>query len=195
MAGAFQMLRSNDLIWSRTIREYLLGERGGMNDLMAWNADATRMPARMHAEYLRKLFLENRLALGQFSVGGRPISLEDIEVPVFAVGTERDHVAPWRSAWKITRFADGPNTFVLTSGGHNAGIVSEPGHPRRHYRVGRCPAMPPTPSSGSRRMRFAEGSWWPEWSGWLARHSTDRRVAEPAPLPSLGAAPGRYVFG
>ncbi|WP_370049337.1 MULTISPECIES: PHA/PHB synthase family protein [Salipiger] len=195
MAGAFQMLRSNDLIWSRTIREYLLGERGSMNDLMAWNADATRMPARMHAEYLRKLFLENRLALGQYSVGGRPISLEDIEVPVFAVGTERDHVAPWRSAWKITRFADGENTFVLTSGGHNAGIVSEPGHPRRHFRAGPVPGHATDPDLWIKAHAVREGSWWPEWTEWLERHSSARRPAEAAPLPSLCAAPGRYVFG
>ena len=96
MASAFQMLRSNDLVWSRLVHDYLLGERRPMSDLMAWNADATRMPYRMHSEYLRKLFLDNDLAEGRFEADGRPVSLADVRAPIFAVGTERDHVAPWR---------------------------------------------------------------------------------------------------
>ena len=127
MAGAFQLLRSNDLIWSRLVRHYLMGERTPLNDLMAWNADATRMPYRMHAEYLRQLFLDNDLAEGRFQVDGRPIAISDIRVPIFAVGTERDHVAPWRSAFKIHLLADTDVTFLLTTGGHNAGIVAGSG--------------------------------------------------------------------
>ena len=135
MAGAFQLLRSNDLIWSRMVHDYLLGQRSPMTDLMAWNADATRMPYRMHSEYLRKLFLNNELAEGRYIVGSRPITLTDIRAPIFAVATERDHVAPWRSVFKIHLLADSDVTFVLTSGGHNAGIVSEPGHPRCSYQI------------------------------------------------------------
>jgi polyhydroxyalkanoate synthase len=137
MSGAFQLLRSNDLIWSRIARDYLLGERQPISDLLgerqpisdllAWNADTTRLPYRMHSEYLRKLFLANDLAEGRYQVGDHPIALSDIRTPVFAVGTETDHVAPWRSVYKFNLLMDTDVTFVLTNGGHNAGIVSEPG--------------------------------------------------------------------
>ena len=129
MAGAFQILRSNDLIWSAMVQSYLKGERPPMFDLMAWNADATRMPYRMHSEYLRRLLLNNALATGHFEVDGRPVSLRDIRVPIFAVSTISDHVAPWRSVYKIQALTDADVTFVLSNGGHNAGIVNPPGRP------------------------------------------------------------------
>jgi len=200
MAGAFQMLRSNDLIWSKIVRDYLMGERRPTNDLMAWNADATRMPYRMHSEYLRKLFLNNDLAEGRFSVAGRPVALTDIRAPIFAVGTERDHVAPWRSTYKIHLLTDTDVTYVLTSGGHNAGIVSEPGHRGRSFQVTSKTAAdhyvdPETYLSAAPRK---EGSWWPEWAGWLAARS-----GKPVASPAIGAAsnyaplaeaPGIYVL-
>ena len=102
MAGAFSALHSSDLIWSRMIRSYMMGERDHPNDLMTWNMDGTRMPARMHSEYLRRLFLDNELAEGRFPAGGRPVAVSDIRVPLFVVGTETDHVAPWRSVHKFT---------------------------------------------------------------------------------------------
>ncbi|WP_374450396.1 PHA/PHB synthase family protein [Stella sp.] len=201
MAGAFQLLRSNDLIWSRLVHEYLMGDRRPMNDLMAWNADATRMPFRMHSEYLHQLYLENDLAEGRYRVDGRPVALTDIRQPIFAVGTEWDHVAPWRSVHKIELLTDTEVTFLLTSGGHNAGIVSEPGRPGRRYRaLSRKDGDPHVdPDRWLTLAPLSEGSWWPEWGRWL-----DARSGEPVPPPSLGApaagyppiddAPGRYVL-
>src|SRR5580692_9317490 len=135
MAGAFQLLRSNDLIWSPMVRDYLMGDRRPMTDLMAWNGDATRMPCRMHSEYLRRLYLQNDLAAGRFQANGEPISLSAITLPLFVLGTEADHVAPWKSVYKaraLTRSTD--YTFLLTSGGHNGGIVSGPVNPKRRFR-------------------------------------------------------------
>ncbi|MGD1878187.1 MAG: PHA/PHB synthase family protein [Kiloniellaceae bacterium] len=200
MAGAFQLLRSNDLIWSRLIHDYYRGERSNQTDLMAWNADATRMPYRMHAEYLRRLFLNNDLAQGRYAVDGRPVALTDIQVPIFAVGTAKDHVAPWRSVYKIVLLTDTPVTFLLTSGGHNAGIVTPPGHPRRIYQVGelRDHETYVDPDRWRESSPVHKGSWWPEWRAWLARQS-GAPVAPPsmgneaAGYPALDEAPGRYV--
>ncbi len=199
MAGAFQMLRSNDLVWSRLVHDYLLGEREPIIDLMAWNADATRMPYRMHAEYLRRLFLDNDLAEGRFIAGGGPVALADIRLPVFAVGTERDHVAPWRSTYKINLQIDGEVTYLLTSGGHNAGIVSEPGHDHRHFRIDTKSAngRHHDPESFLKAARSSDGSWWPQWAAWLGEHS-GAAVSPPAMglpgQPPLGNAPGTYVL-
>ena len=189
MAGAFQLLRSNDLVWSRLVREYLMGERQGMTDLMAWNADLTRMPYRMHSEYLRGLFLDNDLASGRYIVDGRPVNLADIRTPIFAVGTERDHVAPWRSVHKITFHPATDVTFLLTSGGHNAGIVSDPRHAGRSYRVATKHAgeIYVDPDTWRAETPERDGSWWPEWQGWLAAHSSGRRAP-----PGMGAPDGGY---
>jgi poly[(R)-3-hydroxyalkanoate] polymerase subunit PhaC len=135
MSEAFQPLRSNDLIWSRVVHNYLMGERSIPIDITAWNADTTRMPYRMHSEYLRSLFLDNDLAEGHLKVDDRPITMHDIRVPIFAVGTEQDHVALWRSVFKFHLLTDAEVTFVLTNGGHNAGVLSEPGHAHRHFRI------------------------------------------------------------
>jgi len=191
MAGAFAMLRSNDLIWSRLLRTYVLGEREPMIDLMAWNADQTRMPYLMHSQYLRGLFLENRLSAGRYAVGGRPIALSDIRPPMFVVGTEKDHIAPWQSVYKINLFADTQVTFVLTSGGHNAGIVSEPGHRGRRYRLACREAGDRyvDPESWAAMTPPAEGSWWPAWQSWLVAHS----AAEPVKPPPMGAPERGYV--
>ena len=198
MAGAFQMLRSSDLIWSRMVRDYLMGERTPMIDLMAWNADATRMPYRMHSEYLRRLFLNNDLAEGRYLVDDKPIALTDIRAPIFAVGTVRDHVAPWRSTYKINFLTDADVTYLLTSGGHNAGIVSEPGRDHRSFQVltRKAEDRYVDPEAFLAQAPQKDGSWWPEWVAWLGARS-----GEPVDPPAIGGpdrvaladAPGTYV--
>ena len=196
MADTFQFLHSRDLVWTRRMREYLLGEREQPNDLMAWNADTTRMPARMHREYLTTLYLNNALANSSYVALGLAVSLADIRLPVFMVGTERDHVSPWRSVYKLHHLCDAEITFVLTRGGHNAGIVSEPGHAGRSFRVDTRPADAPwvEPGLWTRQAPQRSGSWWPTWHGWLAARSSPRRPARPLPPQAvLGLAPGEYV--
>ncbi len=201
MAGAFQMLRSYDLLWSRMVNEYLLGERGRMNDLMAWNADATRMPALMHAQYLRRLFLNDDLSEGRYPVRGKPIVLSDIGTPIFSVATFSDHVAPWRSVYKLHYMTPAEITFVLTKGGHNAGIVNEPGKRNRFYQMMQRPAGGNyvAPDDWLEVAPRVEGSWWPAWVEWLKQRSGAPALpAQPgapdAGYPVLDDAPGRYVL-
>ena len=201
MGGAFQILRSNDLVWSRVLGTYLMGERESLNDLMAWNADGTRMPYAMHSQYLRRLYLDDDLAEGKYRADGKTVALSAIRKPLFVVGTERDHVAPWRSVHKIHLLTDAEITFVLTSGGHNAGIVSEPGHKGRRFKVKTREAegLAYDPEEWQERAERKDGSWWIEWGEWLARHS-----GAPVAPPPLGAAdkgyapiadaPGHYVL-
>ncbi len=201
MAGAFTMLRSNDLVWSRMIRETMMGEDPSPNDMMTWNADTTRMPYRMHSDYLRGLFLENRLSHGKYKVDGMTVSLTDLDLPIFAVGTEKDHVAPWKSVYKIHHLTDADVTFVLTSGGHNAGIVSEPGHKHRHYRMATHPHVEryEDPDAWLATVPPQDGSWWQGWSAWLKAHSRSVAALPPMGQPSarlepLCDAPGTYVY-
>ena len=200
-SGGFQLLKSKDLIWSKMVREYFLGQREPMLDLMAWNADGTRMPYRQHSELLRRLYRDNELFEGNYRVEGRPIAISDIHLPIFAVAASRDHVAPWRSVYKLHLQSDATElTFVLTSGGHNVGIVNEPGHPHRSYQMTTCKEGERglDPDTWQAETPVREGSWWPAWEAWLAKHSTDQ-VALPsmgAPdngYPLLGDAPGTYV--
>ena len=196
MAGSFQFLHSRDLVWTRRMREYLMGEREQPNDLMAWNADATRMPARMHHEYLTSLYLHNALATNSYRVGGKTVSLGEIRQPVFLVGTQRDHVSPWRSVYKLHRLCDAEITFVLASGGHNAGIISEPRHPNRNYQAATRKAHGPwvEPSQWADSTPVQEGSWWPTWHQWLAANSSRRQPARAIPAKdALCDAPGEYV--
>lgn len=201
MAGAFQLLRSGDLIWSTVVHSYLMGNRQPMIDLMAWNADATRMPYRMHSEYLRRFFLHNDFAEGRYEVGGRAVSLRDIRIPIFAVGTIADHVAPWRSVYKIQMLANSDVTFVLTDGGHNASIVNPPDLTHRYHQIATHKEQEKyiDPDSWQTSAVQHERSWWPCWRDWLARNSSEQIVPPSIGAPasgyaSLGDAPGTYVL-
>ncbi len=201
MAGAFAMLRAQDLLWQPIVNNYLKGQRAPMMDLMAWNADGTRMPWRMHSEYLYRLYLDNELATNRFPVGGKLIRLSDINVPMFVVGTEADHVAPWKSVYKVDNLVRSDDlTFLLTASGHNAGIVCGPVHPKRHYRMRTRRLADPhlAPDDWLEAATKYDGAWWPAWHGWLADRSSGKTK-----LPAMGAAgkgyrvledaPGQYV--
>jgi polyhydroxyalkanoate synthase subunit PhaC len=205
MAGAFQLINSKDLVWSKLVREYLMGAQTPLTDLRAWNADATRMPARMHGEYLRRLYMNNDLAEGRYPVDGRPVVLRDIRLPMYVVATERDHVSPWLSVYKILFLVDAPMRFVLTSGGHNVGVVSPPDGPgaskEAKFRVAERKTRDGwiEPQAWYEGAQQHTGSWWSDWADWLAQHS-GRKVAPPPfggrgakRLLPLGDAPGRYV--
>jgi len=198
MAGSFQFLHSRELVWSQRTRSVLLGEPPHSNDLMVWNADVTRLPAVMHSQYLRRMYLGNDLAQGRYTFEGEVISLHDIVVPVFVVGTVKDHVSPWRSVFKVHQLVAGDVTFVLTNGGHNAGIVSEPGHAGRHYQMQTTARADkrPAPAQWTATAAHRQGSWWEAWSAWLQGQSSGERLGarQPPADPALGAAPGRHVM-
>ena len=204
MAGAFALLNSKDLVWSKLLHEYLMGAHTPMTALRAWNADATRLPARMHSEYLRRLYLHNDLSHGRYRLGGHTVKLGDITLPLFVVAIERDHVSPWTSVYKIHRLAQhAPLSFVLSSGGHNVGIVNPPtgpaAHPQASYRFafhapGKATA---DPQLWLEQAPSVAGSWWPCWHNWLSEQVSGQVKAVPvvglasAELPV--AAPGSYV--
>ena len=155
----------------------------------------------MHSEYLRDLFLNNLLSDGKFMVDGKPIALNDIKVPVFAVGTQKDHISPWKSVFKVHLFLDTDITFVLTSGGHNSGIVSEHGHPRRSFQISthKKSSKQPSPDEWQMKTPHHKGSWWPAWEKWLVEHSLEKRLPPPMGSPKKGYkvlrnAPGVYVL-
>jgi polyhydroxyalkanoate synthase subunit PhaC len=210
MAGAFALIKSNDLVWSRLIHEYLMGLRSPLTDMKAWNADATRMPYRMHSQYLRSLYLKNDFSEGRFKIGGEPIVLHDVNLPMFIVSTEWDHVSPWRSVYKIHLLTDSEITFVLSTGGHNVGVVNPPmaakatSQPVRHpisYRIGVRPidGVYTDPDAWLNHAKRREGSWWPAFQEWLAMHSGE--PIAPAVIGGRGKtrlnaiedAPGSYV--
>lgn len=203
VGGGFQMLRSRDLLWSRMVREYLLGQRPALSDLMAWNADGTRMPYRQQSELMRRLYRDNELFEGRYAVDGRPVRIGDIHVPIFCVAAEGDHIAPWRSVFRLHLQSEATElTFVLTSGGHNVGIVNEPGQPQHSYQLACCErgSIGVDADTWKAITPVHEGSWWLDWQAWLDARSTGNM-----PPPRMGApdegckvlcdAPGTYVHG
>lgn len=197
MGGSFQFLASKDLVWSRNTRRYLMGEDDASFDLMSWNADQTRLPARMHNEYLTSMFLNNALASGQYRFAGATVALMDIGAPMMVVGTTRDHVSPWKSVYKIHLQTDTHVTFVLAAGGHNAGIVSEPGRPRRSYQIASVEEGHGwiDPDEWVAQTSVVQGSWWEAMDQWIKQRSGNPVKAKPMKAEHvLADAPGEYVM-
>ena len=191
MAGAFALLNTRDLVFSRIVHDYLMGRRRPVTDLAAWNADATRMPFHQHSQYLNSLYLHNDLAQGRYLVGGKPVALSDIRAPIFCLGTQRDTVSPWPSVYRVHLLTDTAVTFCLSSGGHNVGVVNPPGAGvKRSYQLATRAAdgRHVDPETWQAQTPSHEGSWWPAWQAWLQRHSGQR-----AATPAMGNAAAGYA--
>jgi polyhydroxyalkanoate synthase subunit PhaC len=193
MAHTFDAMRANDLIWNYVASGWLMGEPPSDFDLLAWNADATRMPARMHGEYLRECYMENRLARGTMRLLGRRIRLDLVDADVYYVASEDDHITPWKGCYASARLFPGDVRFILSSSGHLAGIVNPPGGRRRYRSEGGAAADPAAWFEGA---EVHEGTWWKDWARWIRPRAGRRR---PPPTmgnedyPPLHAAPGTYV--
>ncbi|WP_270937793.1 PHA/PHB synthase family protein [Falsiroseomonas oryzae] len=197
MSNMFNLLRANDLIWSNVVNNYLLGQRPAAFDLLYWNADGTRMTRAAHSWYLRNTYVENRLVQpGGVELAGERLDLKDIRIPLYAVGAEKDHIVPWDAAWQVTRLAGGEVRYVLANSGHIAGIINPPGG-KGYYFVTPDGAAATTPEEWKQGAQRHEGSWWGDWTGWLAARSGPK--GKPPPLgnrkhPALVDAPGTYVL-
>ena len=196
MATTFDALRPNDLIFNYVVSNWLLGQDPPAFDILAWNSDSTRMPATMHAFYLRSLYLRNELARGVMEIKGRPLSLADVGNDVYVVGAINDHIVPWPASYKTTGLMGGDVRYVLSSGGHIAGIVNPPG-PKAWYEA----ATTPNPVTADQWREAAErhsGSWWEDWAKWAGRRA-GRRTDPPAmgseKYPAIADAPGEYIHG
>src|ERR1700757_4810310 len=173
MANMFNLLRSNDLIWSNVVNNYLLGQRPPAFDLLYWNSDGTRMARAAHSWYLRNTYVENNLIKpGKVQLKGAALDLGQIRLDIYAVGAEKDHIVPWDAAWRITQLVGGQVRFVLASSGHIAGMINPPGG-KGTYWVSRGQATD-SPEAWRKGAERVEGSWWTDWSHWLADHAGEK---------------------
>lgn len=195
MAGTFNLLRANDLIWSFYINNYLMGNDARPFDLLYWNSDSTRMPAKMHSFYLRNMYMKNLLREhGKLEIDGTPIDLANITIPVCFVSAFDDHIAPWKSTYAGVKLFGGSKRFILSGSGHIAGIVNPPDANKYDYRVTSRP--PADPENWAEKAEVHEGSWWPEWQRWVKGKSgkqVDVRIPGDAALGVIEDAPGTYV--
>ncbi|GAC1521059.1 MAG: class I poly(R)-hydroxyalkanoic acid synthase [Vulcanimicrobiaceae bacterium] len=196
MADTFSMLRANDLIWNVAVNRYLLGKDAPKFDLLYWNSDATRMPAEMHRYYLLNMYVHNALAKGELSYRGVPVDLHDIKNDVYSVASIEDHIAPWRSVYKMTQMFSGETRFRLGHSGHIAGIINAPASGKGTHWI--ADQNPPTADEWFANATKHAGSWWPDWMAWLTERSGEKK---PAPTrlgnekyPALVPAPGTYVL-
>jgi polyhydroxyalkanoate synthase len=193
MSGTFNLLRANDLVWNYVGSNWLMGESPQAFDILAWNRDSTRLPSRMHSEYLRRCYLENALATGAMGLAGTPLRLAHITADAYILAAFEDHIAPWRSGYRTTQLLGGNTRFVLSSSGHIAGIVNPPSPKRSHWTNEQLPPDPEVWLAGAEEH---QGSWWDDWAAWIETRAGARR--EPPPLggaahAALAEAPGTYV--
>jgi polyhydroxyalkanoate synthase subunit PhaC len=196
MAGTFDLLRANDLIFNYVVSNWLMGQQPPAFDILAWNSDSTRMPPKMHAFYLRHFYVQNKLPKGELEIAGQLINLGDIKNDAYVVGAENDHIVPWRSSYTATRLLSGPVRFVLSSGGHIAGIVNPPG-PKGWYIVSDGgDDLPDTPDEWRQLAERHSGSWWEDWATWsdaLAGDLIDPPSMGSDTYPVLYDGPGEYI--
>ncbi len=191
MSTTFNMLRANDLIWSFVVNNYLLGNEPFPFDLLYWNSDATRMPARMHSFYLRNMYQQNLLAQpGGMTLEGETLDLGAVQVPAYFLSTREDHIAPWRSTYRGARLLGGHNRFVLAASGHIAGVVNPPDGGKYNHWIN--DALPETAQGWLDSATEMAGSWWPDWNRWVVAHA-GARVPARVPAEDGEAAPGAYV--
>jgi polyhydroxyalkanoate synthase len=198
MAGTFDILRANDLIFNYVVSNWLMGQPPPAFDILAWNADSTRMPAAMHAFYLRNFYVQNKLAAGTLEIGGATIDLSVIKQPTYVVSAINDHIVLWESAYKTVNLVSGPVRFVLGSGGHIAGIVSPPGPKAWHQVANGDEKLPATGAEWRATAERKSGTWWEDWARWSAANSGP--MVDPPPIgsdkyPVLALGPGTYVKG
>jgi polyhydroxyalkanoate synthase len=195
MSNTFNMLRANDLIWSFVVNNYLLGQEPFPFDLLYWNSDSTRMPARMHSFYLRKMYQENQLVVpGGIELAGVPIDLTRIKTPAYFLSTREDHIAPWKSTYRGTQLLRGPIRFVLAASGHIAGVANPPDSGKYSHWINTD--LPPDPNAWLAGSTELAGSWWADWHRWVSAQSKGQvaaRVPGESGLKAIEAAPGSYV--
>jgi polyhydroxyalkanoate synthase len=195
MAMAFNMLRSNDLIWSYFVNNYLKGNAPAAFDLLHWNSDATRMPAANHSYYLRNCYLDNKLSTGSMVIDNTLLDLSKVTIPVYNLATREDHIAPAESVLYGSQFFGGPVRYVLSGSGHIAGVVNPPAAGKYQYWTNEIS----TATSVAEWMTGAQehkGSWWPDWRAWIGGIDADEVAARPvgtAAFPPIEDAPGSYV--
>ena len=193
MASTFNLLRANDLVWSFVINNYLMGKDPFPFDLLYWNSDSTRMPARMHSFYLRNMYLKNQLGVpGAIELAGVPMDLSQVKVPAYFISTAEDHIAPWKTTYKGAKYLGGPVRFVLGGSGHIAGIVNPP--VAKKYQYWANDAFPPTSDEWLKTATQHPGSWWEDWQRWMEQQNGGDKVPARIPSGAIEDAPGSYVM-
>jgi polyhydroxyalkanoate synthase len=195
MATAFNMLRSNDLVWPYVVNNYLRGKKPYPFDILYWNSDATRMPAANHSFYLRNCYLENNLAKGKMEIADVALDLKKVKVPVYNLATREDHIAPAKSVLYGSQYFGGDVKYVLAGSGHIAGVVNPPAKPKYQYWTGGKPEGSDVDAWLSKATEHA-GSWWPDWLDWLKSHAGETVPARKiggGKLKPIEDAPGSYV--